>query len=162
MPDCNSWRGGSPFGVDGVQILGTLSRGADMNRQTISYIWVSALCLMTGCSSKSKVEVSPQVRVQELCTDDTLSRTDYVNVPLVRVVGPRIELNGAPVPERELLDWAQKKYRNLPELALWVQVSPERSPIAERALLPLVQSLPQLQLRRVAPDFTCPKLRKGN
>jgi hypothetical protein len=143
---------------------------ADMSRLAGTRICISALCLLAGCSSKSKVEEHPRAKVmfqevqnpqRELCTDDTLSRTEYINVPLVRLTGTTIALNGLSVSERELLDWAQKKYKNLPEQALWVQISPDNGAIADRALLPLVQSLPQLQLRRVAPEFSCPKLRKG-
>jgi hypothetical protein len=96
--------------------------------------------------------------LRELCTDDTLSRTEYVNVPLVRMEGTKIALNGASVSAKDLLDWAQKKYKNLPEQALWVQGVPDNSAIAERVLLALVQSLPHLQLRKVAPQFACPKL----
>ncbi len=93
----------------------------------------------------------------ELCRDDTHNRTDYINVPLVRFVGSTIELNGAPSSEGELLDWAQKRYRNMAEQVLWVQVSPEDKARAERALLPLVKSLPRLGLRLVDPVFTCGK-----
>jgi len=96
-----------------------------------------------------------------MCKDDTLRPTDHITVPFVRFAGSMIELNGAPSSEGELLDWAKKKYSNTAEQALWVQVSPEDRPTAERALLPLVKSLPQLQLRLIDPGFTCGKQTKN-
>jgi hypothetical protein len=132
---------------------------------------ILTLCLIPSCSPNPPLELSPQVRVvfqpvsdpvRELCTDDTLNRTDYINVPLVRFVGSTIELNGTPSSAGELLDWARKKYKNTAEQALWVQVSPEDRPIAEHALMPLVQAWPRLDLRLVDPSFTtCRKQRTG-
>jgi hypothetical protein len=128
-----------------------------------------ALCFLAGCSSKAPLAAPPEVQVvfqpfqgpsSELCRDDTHNGTDYINVPLVRFVGSKIELNGAQSSEAELLDWAQKKYKNMAEQALWVQVAPDDKPRAEHALLPLVKSLPQLQLRQVDPSFTCSKQRR--
>ena len=128
------------------------------------YLCILVLCLMVSCSSKAPHESSPQVQVvfqtvqdpaREMCRDDTLSPTDHFNVPFVRFAGSTIELNGAQSSETELLDWAQKKYKNMAEQSLWVQVSPEDKPIAKRVLLPLVKSLPRLQLRLVDPGFTC-------
>ena len=130
---------------------------------------VLALCLVAGCSPKTPLAVHSQVHVvfqsvqdpsSELCRDDTHSRTDYIAVPLVRFVGSKIELNGGQSSEAELLDWAQKKYKNMAEQVLWIQVSADDKPRAEHALLPLVKSLPQLQLRLVDPGFTCSKQRK--
>jgi hypothetical protein len=133
--------------------------------------WTLALCVTLGCSSKAPQEPSAQPQVQvvfqavqdpalEMCRDDTLSPTDHFNVPLVRFVGSTIELNGAQSSETELLEWAQKKYKNMAEQALWVQVSPDDRPRAERGLLPLAKSLPRLQFRLVDPGFTCGKERK--
>lgn len=125
-----------------------------------------ALCSGAGCSPRTPLAPPAQDHVMlqpvqdpssELCRDDTHNRTDYINVPLVRFVGSTIELNGAPSSEGELLDWAQKRYRNMAEQVLWVQVSPEDKARAERALLPLVKSLPRLGLRLVDPAFTCGK-----
>ena len=48
------------------------------------------------------------------------------------------------------------------EQALWVQLSPEDRPIAERALLPVVKSFPQLHLRQVDPGFACLTQPKGD
>jgi hypothetical protein len=148
------------------------STSSEMKKTSAISICASVLCLMPACSERAPLsKVSPQVRVafetvqnpaQELCTNDTLSRTDWVNVPLVRFAGSTIELNGALSSEHELLDWAQKKYRNMAEQALWVQISPEDRPAAERALLPLIQSLPNLHLRLVDdPSFTCQRQQKN-
>ena len=140
-----------------------------MNKAPAASIYVTVLCFVVGCSSKPSPVVPSQARVvlksvqdpiRELCTDDTFHRTDYFTRPLVRFVGSAIELNGAPSSAEELLGWAQKKYKRSEEPTLWVQVSPESMPVAESALLPLVQSLPQLQLRQVDRGFTCIK-RKG-
>jgi hypothetical protein len=125
---------------------------------------------MLSCSSRPPLETTPQVRVvfepvtdpvRELCTDDSSHRTDYINVPLVRFIGSTMELNGVPSSERELLDWAQKKYPIMAEQALWVQLSPENRPIAERALLPVVKSFPRLHLRQVDSGFMCLTQPKG-
>lgn len=125
-----------------------------------------ALCFAASCSSNAPPVASRQVRVvfqpvrdpsSELCRDDTHNRTRYINVPFVRFVGSSIELNGVPSSEGELLDWAKKKYTNMAEQALWVQVSAEDRVKAERALLPVVKSLPHLELRLVDPSFTCNK-----
>jgi len=119
---------------------------------------------MLNCSSKPSIEIAPQAQVvfepvtdpvRELCTDDSSHRTDYFNVPLVRFVGSAMELNGRPSSDRELLDWAQKKYPKMAEQALWIQVANKDQPIAERALLPIVRLFPQFHLRRVDPAFTC-------
>lgn len=130
---------------------------------------VLVLCFAAGCSSKVPLAVGPQVQVvfqpvqnpsSELCRDDTGERTDYIAVPLIRFVSSSMELNGVPSSEEELLDWAKKRYRNMAERVLWVQASPEERQMAERALLPLVRSLPHLELRLVDPGFTCSKQQK--
>ena len=134
-----------------------------MNRVATS---AAVFFLMAGCSPKAPLVNSPKVRVvfetiqdplQELCRDDTLGQIGYINVPLVRFARSTIELNGVASSERELLDWAQKRYPKMAEQTLWVQVSPDNRPIAEHALLPLVQRFPQLHLRQVDPGFTCLK-----
>jgi hypothetical protein len=133
------------------------------------YMCILVLCLMVGCSSRAPHEPSPQVQVVfqnvqdpalEMCRDDTISPMDHINVPVIRFVDSTIELNGAQSSETELLDWAQKRYKGMAEQALWVQVSLEDRPRAESILLPLVKSLPRLQLRLVDPGFTCGKHRK--
>lgn len=97
-----------------------------MKRTFGSCMCVSAMSLMMSCSTNTPVSaphsriVFPTVPtpVLELCTDDTLSRTDYINVPIVRFAGSKIELNGAQWSEQELLEWAQGRYKSLPEEAL--------------------------------------------
>jgi len=96
--------------------------------------------------------------VGEMCTDDTESRTEYFNVPVVRFEGSRIELNGTATSANDLREWALKKYANLPEQAVWVQFSQESKPTADRALLPIAMALPRLQIRRAEFAFSCPKL----
>ena len=143
-----------------------------MKRHFIVLTCSFALCLMPSCSQEPQLKTSPQVRVAfqtvknpagEMCRDDTLHPVDYINVPFVRFVGSTIELNGAPSSERELLDWAEKKYKNTAEQALWIQVSREDMPRAEHALMPLIQSWPGIDFRLVDPSFTtCPKKRTSN
>jgi len=128
------------------------------------FVCVSTLYLTLNCSSKPSTEITPKAQVvfepvtdpvRELCTDDSSHRTDYFNVPLVRFVGSTMELNGRPSSDRELLDWAQKRYPKMAEQALWVQVEPDDRAIAESALLPVVKSFPQLHVRQVDLGFTC-------
>jgi hypothetical protein len=137
-----------------------------MNRSRVISALIAALCIVLGCSQKPSPEAQPQARVtfqsvqdpvHELCMDDTLHRTDYFTGPIVRFEHSTIVLNGSPSSAEELLDWAKKKYLRSAEPALWVQVSPDDVPFAERILLPLVQSVPQLQLRRIDPEFSCSK-----
>lgn len=125
------------------------------------------LALTVGCSHRQPLKATQQVKVvfepiphiiQELCTNDTLSRTDYINVPVVRLTDSKIVLNGSAISETELLDWGTKKFANSAEQYLWVQVSPQSKPFAEQVLSPLVQSLPRLHLREVDSSFACPKL----
>lgn len=96
--------------------------------------------------------------IAEMCTDDTESRTDYFNVPVIRFEGSRIELNGTSTSANDLLTWALKRYTNLPEQAVWVQFLPDNKLAADQALLPIVKALPRLQIRRADFNFTCPKL----
>jgi hypothetical protein len=105
---------------------------------------------MAGCSSKPLPEARSQARVafqsvqdpiRELCTDDSSHRTDYFTGPLVRFEASTVVLNGAPHRAGELLGWADKKYERSVEPTLWVQVSPDSVPIAESALLQLIQAL---------------------
>jgi hypothetical protein len=94
----------------------------------------------------------------EMCTDDTESRTDYFNVPVIRFNASRIELNGASTTANDLLTWAVAKYANLPEQAVWVQFLPSNQVAADQALLPIVKALPRLQIRRADFNFRCPQL----
>lgn len=137
-----------------------------MNKAATASICVAALCMVVGCSSKPSPEARSQARVvfqsvqdpmRELCTDDSSHQTDYFTGPLVRFEGSTIVLNGVPSSAGELLGWAKKEYGHSAEPTLWVQVSPDSMPVAESALLPLVESLPRLQLRQVNPDFNCGK-----
>lgn len=96
--------------------------------------------------------------VREVCTDDTLSPTDYFNVPIARFAGASIELNGREVTPDGLYEWAQKHYKHKAERALHVQIAPDGMANANNALAPLSRLHPDLRLRRVEFGFTCPKL----
>lgn len=142
---------------------GLIAKATAMNRLAVVCCCLSALFLMPGCSQPAGVSAA-QVRlvyqqvqdpVRELCTDDTMSITQYVNVPLVRFVGTTINLNGNAVSQEQLVTWTEHNYRNLAEQALWVQIAPGSEAEAERSLLPLVVALPKLQLRRVQFSFSC-------
>ncbi|MGA7460704.1 MAG: hypothetical protein WBW69_10785 [Candidatus Korobacteraceae bacterium] len=137
--------------------------------KTLFIATLAALCVLAGCSSKSRLadEREPTVSYvqvknpeRELCTDDTLSPVEWINVPFARFANSSLELNGRTVSEQELRDWAAKYYRTKVERGLWVEVSPESEGNAEHALLPLLRLYPDLQLRRVQFGFTCPKLQK--
>lgn len=136
---------------------------------------VLAACFAAACSSKPPVQTRQQpttpaavtaffVQVQdptrELCTDDTLSSTEWVNVPLVRFSGSAISLNGRSTSEQQLSSWAETYYQPKVERALWVEVSPDGMENADRALLPLLRRFPDLHLRQVAFGFACPKVGK--
>jgi hypothetical protein len=121
----------------------------------------------TGCRQKTPIERTqePQVPYQavanpiwEMCTDDTGSRTEYFNVPVVRFEGPRILLNGVTTSADDLLAWAQKRYSKLAEQAVWVQFSSDNTLSGDHALLPIAEALPRLQIRRVDFNFNCAKL----
>jgi hypothetical protein len=96
--------------------------------------------------------------IWEMCTDDTGSRTEYFNVPVVRFEGPRILLNGVTTSADDLLAWAQKRYSKLAEQAVWVQFSSDNTLSVDHALLPIAEALPRLQIRRVDFNFNCAKL----
>jgi hypothetical protein len=137
-------------------------------------ICVLAVCFWAGCSSKSAVPISktsPVARqrisfipvkdpVRELCTDDTLSRTEWINVPVVRFSGTAINLLGHTATPKDLQDWAMKYYEDKAERGLWVQIAPGSDGNAEQALVPLVRMLPDLQVRQVEFGFSCPKIHK--
>ena len=137
--------------------------------KTLFITTLAALCVLAGCSSKSRLadERQPTVRYvqvknpdRELCTDDTLSPMEWINVPLARFANSSLELKGRTVSEQELLDWATTYYRTKVERGLWIEVSTESKGNAEHALLPLLRLYPDLQLRQVQFGFTCPKLWK--
>lgn len=138
-----------------------------MNSTPIISALAAALCAALGCSSKPSPQTKRQVTFQsvqdpvhELCMDDTLHRTDYFTVPDVRFEHSTLTLNGSPLSQDGLLDWANKKYLHSAEPTLWVQVSSEGMPLAERTLSQLVQSIPKLQLRRIDPEFSCRQRQK--
>lgn len=95
---------------------------------------------------------------RELCSDDALLPAPWVSVPLVRFSGSGARLNGRPVSDARLLEWATGYYATKAERALWVQISPEAASNAERALGAIVRKYPDLQLRQVDFNFSCPKV----
>ncbi len=127
-----------------------------------------ALAFAIGCYSKPQ---KPQVALltfrpvqnpaQEMCRDDTESPTDWFNVPVAEFTGSTVQLNGHLSSERELAAWAHDYYKAKAEKALWVEISPDGMGTAERALKPIIQTYPDLQLRRVDFDFRCPNVPKG-
>jgi hypothetical protein len=129
----------------------------------------AVMCVVDGCSSNSPAVGARQPTVtcvqvknpeRELCTDDSLSPTEWINVPLARFAHSSLELNGRNVSEQGLLDWAEQYYTAKAERGLWVEISSESRANAEPALLPLLRLYPDLQLRQVDFGFTCPKLQK--
>ncbi len=120
-----------------------------------------AVCFSVGCSSRSSLPTpmaSPMASlhvtfipvdnpVDQLCYDDTLSRTEWFNAPVAKFSGAAIDLFGRPVTTKDLQDWATKYYEHKVERALWVQIAPDSVGNAEQALLPLVRMFPDLQVR---------------
>lgn len=132
------------------------------------------VCLWDGCSSKSSSSSSPATTpnpplhvsflpvenpVNVMCTDDTLTRTEWFNVPVVRFSGSTIKIFGRTVTTQELQDWATKYYYNKAERGLWVQIAPGSLGSAEDRLLPLVRMFPDLHVFHVEFEFSCPKIR---
>ena len=130
-----------------------------------------ALCFWAGCSPKSASTkkaiptASPQISfilvedpVNQLCYDDTASRTEWFNAPVVRFSGDTIDLFGRPGTPKDLEDWVSKYYEHKVERALWVQIAPGSFDNAELALVPLVRMFPDLQIRQVEFGFNCPKI----
>jgi hypothetical protein len=130
-----------------------------------------AVCFQGGCQSKPPLQTATTSPIAplhvsfipvedpicQLCTDDTLSRTEWFNVPVVRFSGGAIDLFGRTTTARDLQDWAKEYYEHKVERGLWVQIAPADVENAERALLPLVRMFPDLQVRRVDFGFSCPK-----
>jgi hypothetical protein len=123
--------------------------------------------VVTSCGKGTTTEGTQEVQVSyrpvanpitDMCTDDTLSRTDYFNVPVVRFEGSGIQLNGTPTSATDLLAWALKEYVNRAEQVMYVQFSSENKLTADRALLPIAKAFPSLQIRRADFTFFCPKL----
>jgi hypothetical protein len=109
-------------------------------------------CLLAGCARHPSPGFTLEhVRdpIKELCTDDTFSRTAYINAPFVQFQDSAIRLNGAAASELQLKEWAQRKYSRLPEQARWVQISPTSEPRAARVLASLAEASPRLHLREV-------------
>ena len=133
-----------------------------------------AVCFWGGCQSKSALQsaktspITPlhvsfipvEDPVSQLCYDDTLSRTEWFNAPVVRFSGPTIDLFGRKATTKELQDWAKEYYEHKVERALWVQIAPGNVGNAEQALLPLVRMFPDLQVRQVEFGFSCPKIHR--
>jgi hypothetical protein len=125
------------------------------------------LSVVLGCRKEKALQESQQPKVTyrsvanpllEMCTDDSESRTEYFNVPVVRFEGSAIRLNGKSTSANDLQDWAMRKYRNLPEQAVWVQFLDVDEVSADQALLPIAMVLPSLQIRRADFSFYCPRL----
>jgi hypothetical protein len=132
---------------------------------TFAYFLISST--VTGCRKETVIKKAQETQVPyqavanpigEMCTDDSESRTEYFDVPVVRFEGPRILLNGVTTSANDLLAWAQKRCTKLAEQALWVQFSSDNKLSADRALLPVAKALPRLQIRRADFNFSCPKL----
>jgi len=134
-----------------------------------------ALCLSAGCSTgpsphsallstpaapSSALFVPVPDPVHELCTDDTYSRTDWFNQPVVKFSGRALELNGRAATIEALREWAREYYEHKIERLLYVQISPEARSDAERAMLSLTRMFPDLHVRQVEFGFTCPKIQK--
>ena len=134
-----------------------------------------ALCLSAGCSSQpsphgahlltpaaplSALFVPVPNPVHELCTDDTDSRTEWFNQPVVKFSGRAMELNGRAATMEALREWAREYYEHKIERLLYVQISPEARSDAERAMLSLTRMFPDLHVRQVEFGFTCPKIQK--
>ena len=131
----------------------------------------TAAYLCCGCSPKSqpapKASSIAEVHVSfipvkdpviQLCTDDTLSRTDYFNAPVAKFSGTTIDLFGRTATTKDLEEWAAKYYEHKVARALWVQIAPGSVDNAERALVPLIRMFPDLQARQVEFGFSCPKI----
>ena len=142
-----------------------------MESKMLHIVCALAVCYSGGCQSKSTLQTAntnplapPHVTfipvkdpISQLCTDDTMSRTDWFNVPYVRLSGTAIELFGRTTTAHDLQDWAKEYYEQKVERALWVQIAPGQIENTERALSPLVRMFPDLQVRQVDFGFTCPK-----
>lgn len=132
------------------------------------------VCFWGGCQSKPELQSAkmspiapPHVSfipvedpISQLCTDDTMSRTEWFNVPVVRFSGAAIDLFGRTTTPHDLQEWAKKYYEHKVERGLWVQIAPGDVENAERELLPLVRMFPDLQLRQVDFGFSCPKIHR--
>ena len=144
-----------------------------MNRLLILSGFV--LYLSAGCSSMPSPHVAPPSNpaaqlsvlfvpvlnpVRELCTDDTLSRTEWFNQPVVKFSGRAIELNNTAATMETLRDWARKYYEHKVERVLYVQISPDSRSDAARVLLLLTQLLPDLHVRLVEFGFSCPNIQR--
>jgi hypothetical protein len=127
-----------------------------------------ALVVAIGCYSKPQ---KPQANTitfrqvqnpaQEMCRDDTLSPTEWFNVPVAVFTASTVQLNGKVSSERQLASWARHYYKTKAEKALWVKISADGTLKAERALTPLIQTYPDLRLRLVDFNFHCPNVPKG-
>jgi hypothetical protein len=131
-----------------------------------------AVCVWSGCQSKSGLQsakadpVTPQRvsfipvnnPVDQLCYDDTRSRTEWFNAPVAKFSGTAIDLLGRPATTSDLQNWAMKYYEQKAERGLWVEIAPGSVGNAEQALLPLVRMFPDLQVRQVEFGFSCPKI----
>lgn len=95
-----------------------------------------------------------------MCRDDTLSPTEWFNVPFAVFSAGTVHLNARAASEQELNAWANQYYKAKAERALWVQISPDSTALAKRALTPIIRAYPDLQLRRVQFGFACPKVAK--
>ena len=134
-----------------------------------------ALCLLAGCSSEPAphgARLSPPAAplsalvvpvpnpVEELCTDDTHSHTEWFNQPVVKFSGQGIERNGRAETMEALLEWGKNYSERKVERVLYVQISPDSRSDAERAISPLTRMFPDLHVRQVEFGFSCPKIQR--
>ena len=133
-----------------------------------------AVCFWGGCQSKPALQSAktspiapPHVSfipvedpVSQLCTDDTRSRTEWFNVPVVRFSGAAIDLFGRTATTKNLQDWGMKYYQSKAERALWVEIAPGSVGNAEQALAPLVRMFPDLHVFQVEFGFSCPMIHR--
>lgn len=111
-----------------------------------------------GVLDKPVVLIPVANTVRELCTDDTLAVSPFIEVPLLTIDAATIRLNGKSVSQKTLVAWARTYYHRKAEKALWVQINGPDHMMAFRTLRPLEEIFPDLEFREIDPRFVgCPQ-----
>jgi hypothetical protein len=124
------------------------------------FVYESHMRLSSAEMQPLQLPFIPVVNPEILCIDDTHSPTEWFQFPVVRFSGTIIDLGRRKVTAKDLLDWAMWYYSDKAIRVLFIQIAPGNDGNAEQAIKPLVLVIPDLYVRQVDFEFSCPKIHR--
>ena len=94
--------------------------------------------------------------IREMCQDDTLHISSWIQVPYVQIEKGSFRLNGSEVSDDEFLVWGKQYYERKAEKGLWVQILSDAADLHQLTLLH--KMFHDINFREISPTFhACPK-----